>query len=137
MVDFRWSMAQSRPRYGEIYTLDCGWERRLALVPGLGVSGGSCELSLDFNDVGALSSFFVSDYLEKGECATPPPAAQHLRVAPTRARIPSSHPPPRSPPHANPLVARLVSLVGASLRVALGERDKGKGESLAPDAVAC
>ena len=35
MVDFRWSMAQSRPRYGEIYTLDCGWERRLALVPGL------------------------------------------------------------------------------------------------------
>ena len=26
--------------------------------------------------------FFVSDYLEKGECATP--AARHLRVAPTR-----------------------------------------------------
>ena len=36
MVEFRWSMAQSRPRYGEIYTLVCGWERRLAFVPGLG-----------------------------------------------------------------------------------------------------
>ena len=35
-----------------------------------------------------------------------------------RARIPSSHPPPRSPPHANPLLALLVSLGAAPVRVA-------------------
>ena len=60
--------------------------------------------------------------------ATPQGGAHALRSATPRARIPSSHPPPRSPPHANPLLARLVSFMGASLRVALGERDEGKGE---------
>ena len=53
--------------------------------------------------------------------ATPPQSGAHALPSATPApRIRSSHPPPRSPPHANPLLALLVSLGAASLRVALG-----------------
>ena len=57
--------------------------------------------------------------------ANPPPLPRRPRAAPTALlsatpapRIRSSHPPPRSPPHANPLLALLVSLGAAPVRVA-------------------
>ena len=64
---------------------------------------------------------------ESSTAAAPPQSGAHALPSATPApRTRSSHPPPRSPPHANPLLALLVSLVGASLRVALGEGDEGK-----------
>ena len=65
--------------------------------------------------------------------AAPPQSGAHALPSATPApRTRSSHPPPRSPPHANPLLALLVSLGAASLRVALGvvrmERGSANGE---------
>ena len=58
---------------------------------------------------------------ESSTAAAPPQSGAHALPSATPApRTRSSHPPPRSPPHANPLLALLVSLGAASLRVALG-----------------
>ena len=56
---------------------------------------------------------------ESSTAAAPPQSGAHALPSATPApRIRSSHPPPRSPPHANPLLALLVSLGAAPVRVA-------------------